>query len=307
MDLQIKTFIKHCTYEKILATKTLNFYTIDLKQFDTYLINHYGSNEIIEINKEHIRNYVEHIGSFKPKTIKRKIATLKSFFSFCEFEDFISSNPFRKLKIRIKESVQCPKTITLENIETILEYAYHEYEGSKNILALRDIIVIELLFSTGIRVSELSNLKSIDISAENHSIKVMGKGSRERIIHIPNIGLLQLVINYKQFLINVFKELPQYFLLNRNGNKLSDQSIRIIVKKCSKNISEKGYVTPHTFRHSLATLLIESNVDVSFVQKLLGHSSIVTTQIYTHISQNKQNEVLAKNHPRQFLNIINKG
>lgn len=302
MDNQIEQFLKHCKNEKSLSDKTIKFYRIDLIQFKNYLLKNNIVVNLEKIDRNIIRDYIECINSFMPKTIKRKLATLKSFFCFCEYEEIILITPFRKLKLKIKEPLQCPKTITREQVVQILKYA-HNYNKEKNTLeSIRNVIVIELLFSTGIRVSELSNLKLCNVCYDSKSIKVYGKGSKERIIHVSNNEVFKLINNYTN-LIKEKNKIIEFLLINRDGNRLSDQSIRKIVKNNSKSISEKGYITPHTFRHSLATFLIESSIDISFVQKLLGHSSIITTQIYTHISQNKQNEVLSKFHPRNLMKI----
>lgn len=304
MDIQIEQFLKHCKYEKNLSDKTIKLYRIDLVQFRNYNVSIGYINDIKIINKDIIRGYIESLNKLKPKSIKRKLASLKSFFNFCEFEDIISDSPFRKLKLKIKEPIQCPKTISKEQITLILKKVYQAYYKTMSNESLRNVIIIELLFSTGIRVSELANLRISDIDFEAQSIKVHGKGNKERIIYVASSEIISLMLTYlkkpNKFYIS---KIDKFYLKNKFGDRLSDQSIRSIVKANSKEIGEKGYVTPHIFRHSLATLLIESNVDVSFVQKLLGHSSITTTQIYTHISQRKQNEMLKNSHPRQYFNL----
>ncbi len=305
--ITIDSYLLHCKNEKNLSTKTLKFYKIDLLQFYKFLNNSNHNLILIEISKIHVRNYIESLSPLKPKSIKRKIASLKSFLNFCEFEELIEVNPFRKMKIKIKEPISLPKTLCINDVKNIIQSSYNLYikkidNGSIYVRfeSIRNLVVLELLFATGIRVSELSYIQQRDVNIELGFIKIMGKGRKERIIHITNMQTIEfLKIYIKQREIYFNKNLNKYLFLNKLGLRLSDQSIRTIVKSHSINVGNFEYSTPHIFRHSLATSLIESGVDISYVQKLLGHSSIITTQIYTHISQVKQKEMLMDNHPRK--------
>ena len=297
----INQFIFHCEYEKKLDLKTVKAYQTDLSQFKRFINIQIECSRVNSINKNHLKLYIQSLSHLKPKTIKRKIATVKAIFNFLEFEydDFI--NPFRKMKIRIKEPFEIPTVMNLDDISSILKILYgykdnkhlSEYKRKENI---RDIAVIELLFASGIRVSELSNLSCKDVDLNNGVIKVFGKGKKERIIQICQQEVIESLYLYKS-LFN-----PKgYFFINRLGNQLSTQSIRSMVKKyvCISKIEKE--VTPHTFRHTFATLLLEEGVDIKYIQNLLGHSSISTTQIYTHINTNKQKEILSTKHPRRKL------
>lgn len=304
----VKVFLFHCEFEKNLSIKTLNAYSIDLNQFT----NHISQNKIqiqkIELIDKHIiREYLKSLSSFKAKTIKRKIATLKAFFNFLEYEDTILTNPFRKMKISIKEPLNLPKTMNLEEVKTILEGLYEKEskfsDDSFEYKALiRDITVIEILFATGIRVSELCNLKLSDFDLNNGNIIVKGKGSKERLIQVCNEQSLHISKKY----FNLFKTLIDdcgYFFVNRLKNPLSEQSVRFMVKKHAKEFGIGKSITPHTFRHTFATLLLEENVNIKYIQHMLGHSSIITTQIYTHVNRKKQEQILTQFHPRNSIKI----
>lgn len=297
----IKDFIFHCKYEKNLNFKTINAYQIDLNQFNDHLLA-MGIENINQISKLDIKSYLRQISIFKPKTMKRKIASVKALFNYYEFEhdDFI--NPIRKMNINIKEPFKLPIVMTVNDVNRILEYLYHErslnnyVDGYTYKVQTRDIVVIELLFATGMRVSELCQLECGDVDLSQGVIKVFGKGSKERMIQICSRDVLSILKVYKRLF-----QPESYFLVNRLGHKLSTQSVRIMVKKCICKCGLSKQITPHTFRHTFATLLLEEDVDIRYIQNLLGHSSISTTQIYTHVSSGKLKKILIAKHPRQKI------
>ena len=163
---------------------------------------------------------------------------------------------------------------------------------------IRNIAIIELLFATGVRVSELSQLQCKDVDLMHAVIKVYGKGSRERIIQICSEDVISILNEYKELI-----QPTTSFFINRFGHEISAQSIRLLVKRCVKELRLSKHITPHTFRHTFATLLLEEDVDIKYIQSLLGHSSIVTTQIYTHVNSNKQKTILYQKHPRNKIEI----
>lgn len=302
----ISEFLNHCRIEKKLNSNTLKAYKIDLDQFLVFLSD-LRCNELVQISKIELRKYIESIEQFKPKTIKRKLATIKAFFNYFECEDIIQTNPFRKMRIKIRENKTLPKAITLNEINEVFAKAYSDANFKKTkgkylyLEAVRNIAVIELLFATGGRVSEIANLKNANLDLVTGTVLINGKGNKERIIQICNSETLSTLKKYKSLAISK----DDYFFANRFGLKLSDQSIRNIVKKMTKNTSVKINVTPHVFRHTFATLLLEKDVDIKYIQNLLGHSSIMTTQIYTHVNIEKQKQILSSKHPRKdFSEII---
>lgn len=306
---QITEFINHCKYEKNLSSKTIKAYSTDLIQFTTFLSLRNLPLEIPLISKTEIRSYLESIHNLKAKSVKRKIATLKAMFNFLEYEDKITINPFRKMRIKIKEPKVLPKILDSREVNAIFRSAYKKYlsigqvNSVRYLLSLRDIAVIELLFATGARVSEIANLNIENIDLNSGVITIKGKGNKERIIQICNPETFSILKKYHSNFNEKIKNSGGYFLINRIGKKISDQSIRRIVNNLCSQTRIKKHVTPHVFRHSLATLLLEKEVDIKYIQTLLGHSSIMTTQIYTHVNRKKQREILTRKHPRQDFTI----
>lgn len=306
----VVSFLKHCQYEKNLSPKTLKAYSTDLSQLAKFLSQNNFPLEINAISKRELKLYMEHISSCKPKTIKRKVAAIKTLFNYWEFEDLIQANPIRKIRISIKEPRALPKVMELKEIESIIKLAYERLNETKpntytHQEALRDIVVIELLFATGARVSEIANLKKDDINISTGSIIIRGKGNKERIIQICNQEVLKSLSSYCTAFANKI-ERSEYLLINRLGVKLSDQSIRNRIKQLAKYAGIQKHITPHVFRHSFATLLLEEDVDIKYIQSLLGHSSIMTTQIYTHVNREKQSQILRAKHPRRELHMFNR-
>lgn len=296
---QIKNFLNYCTNRKALNPKTVKAYSIDLKQFSDYSHNNF--------NKQSICDYIAFLHNhFKPKTVKRKIATLKAFIHYLLIEDIIESNPFDKIETTFREPVLLPKTIPLNIINSMLSIAYSNYQKSTTEYSkkksLREIAVMEMLFATGARVSEICSLTLEVVDLPNHTIKIFGKGSKERIIQIENADVLKILADYYVAFEDDIQK-SGYFFVNKLHRRLSEQSVRELVNKYAQLSGSNIHITPHMFRHSFATLLLEEDVDIRYIQKLLGHSSITTTQIYTHVAMAKQKEILSVKHPRNKINI----
>jgi integrase/recombinase XerD len=232
LQLLIDDFLSHCKYEKNLSPLSLKAYQIDLEQFQKFITKFPSIEKIGDLDKTVIRDYIKEIfQGNKPKTIKRKLATLKVFMNHLEYEDIIIINPFRKIRLNIKEGKQLPKIIDLKNIKKLFSYLYavketlaEQKSNSYNIL-IRDIAVLELLFATGMRVSELSHLKLAQINLTKGATLVKGKGNRERIIPIPHKDILELLKIY----FELYKEeitKSEYFFVNRLKKRLTEQSIR---------------------------------------------------------------------------------
>ena len=301
------SFINHLKFEKNLSAKTIKAYSTDLRQFNEFLQKNNYPIEIDKISKIEIRSFLEFISNLKPKSIKRKIATIKALFNYLEFEDTILINPLRKMKIKIREPKRLPKVMDIGEIKQVLNSAYQKHQLSYNLDSygyfetLRNVVVLELLFSTGARVSEIADLKTENIQLSTGEISIKGKGDKERVIQICNIEAMNCIKKYFNLFKNEIKLSGGYFLVNRFGNKLSDQSIRGIVKNVCKKTKIIKNITPHVFRHTMATLLLENDVDIRYIQTILGHSSINTTQIYTHVNQIKQRQILKTKHPRKDM------
>lgn len=299
----LANYLEYGEYQKNLSFHTLKAYKIDIEQLAKYLK---GKDE--ELNKESLTGYIIHLNkNYKPKSIKRKIASLKTFCNYLEYEEIIDHNPFSKIKVKIKEPFILPKIISLKNIQDILLSAHKELNQKENQAVssnfiLRDIAVLELLFATGARVSEISSLKDGDVNLTEGFIKINGKGKRERIIHITNKEVLIILKQYRTAFQSQINTNSSFFI-NRFNNRFSEQSIRYMVKKYVNKAQVPNSITPHMFRHSFATLLLEEDVDIRYIQELLGHSSIITTQIYTHVSFDKQKDILINKHPRNRIQL----
>lgn len=299
----INQYLEFCKYMKGLSSKSIKAYSTDLKQFAEWCKNDFDwcSKQIIE---EYLMLLYK---NFKPKSAKRKIASLKAFFHYLELEEKISSSPFHKIKFKRREPLVLPKSIPIDTLSKILNTAYHTASNSQNSEyqkrnAIRDIAVMELLFASGIRIGELCSLHKEDVDLKNKIIKVNGKGSKERYIQITNKSVQSALKNYQKLFSEEIRKSSFYFINNR-GNRLSEQSARFMIDKYARISNIEMHITPHMFRHTVATLLLEENVDIRYIQELLGHSSITTTQIYTHISMSAQKRILTQKHPRNKIKI----
>lgn len=303
----IDLFFFHCTYEKNLSPKSIKAYRLDLKQFVAFTKRQYSNISVDSIDKKLLREYMRVLfQGNKPKTIKRKVATLKSFFTYLEFEDIISVNPFRKMEIKIKEEKRLPRTIALRKIVALFNYLYEKRSRlSANVslsygIVVRDIAILELLFVSGLRVSELCNLSKDKIDLSSGSLRIIGKGNKERLIPICNAETLSALRSYYDlFALEISRS--GYFFVNRLHRRLSEQSVRFMIRKHSEAIRLDQKITPHMFRHSIATLLLENGVDIRYIQTLLGHSSITTTQIYVQVNDDAQRNILLDKHPRNLF------
>lgn len=298
----IAEYLEYCEFRKRLDTKTLKAYRIDLHQYEAFC---YDQTECLS------KNTVDHFitslhKQYKPKTVKRKIASLKAFFHYMEYKELLDENPFAKLDIRFREARLLPKTIPFHSIQAFLSTLYAQKDHAKSEYQLRccirDIAIIELLFATGMRISELCSLKPSAIDLKSGNVLIYGKGAKERILQIGNPDVLSALTLYQ----DTFKEEIDacgYFFVNRLTQQLSDQSVRHMINRYAQLAGIDQHITPHMFRHSFATLLLEQDVDIRYIQQMLGHSSISTTEIYTHVSNVKQKDILYHKHPRNLMEV----
>jgi len=299
----IDNYLTYCQSQKRLDHKTLKAYRIDLKQFSDQIIK----TELSAITSNILESFIANLHQkYQPKTVKRKIASLKAFFHYLEFKEIIDKNPFNKIQIKFREPVILPKTIPLPTVENFLSAIYKERKQAKTDYqkrnALRDAAVIELLFATGMRVSELCSLNKNDICFEDNTVLIYGKGSKERRIQIGNDDVIKVLKEYWQ---EYQKEIQncQHFFANQTGRALSDQAVRRLINKYTSLAAIDLHITPHMFRHTFATSLLEADVDIRYIQEMLGHSSINVTEIYTHVAVSKQKDILTTKHPRKNFHI----
>jgi len=300
---EIENYLYYCQYQKKLSQKSIKSYSIDLEQF----INFFDLDDEQCYEKARICSYISELHkTFSPKTVKRKLASLRAFFNYLEFEEIVEISPLRRIKTKFQEPKVLPKVISLEIIECLLLAVHKEYDYAeteyKKFVALRDIAIVEALFTTGMRVSELCSLRVEDINLTNGCIHIMGKGSKERIIQIGNGEVLSILSRYYQANFGRISQ-GKYFFVNRLSSRLSEQSVRFMLRNFCVKAKISLKITPHMFRHSFATLLLEEDVDIRYIQHMLGHSSIQTTQIYTQVSTEKQRQILSEKHPRNKISI----
>lgn len=296
--LYIDEFLNYCQYHKKLSNKTIRAYKIDLSQYKSFSD---------ELSRQDLWDYIERLNKkYKPKTTKRKLATLKAFTHYLLLQDLIELNPFDKLETTIKEPMLLPKTIPLDIISKLISFSYQQITFAKSNYqtrcAVRNTAILEMLFATGARVAEVCTLKSEDVDLLGNSIKFYGKGSKERIIPIENFAVLNILKKYHL----IFEEeisTTGYFFVNKLNRRMTEQSVRNMINSYCKQCNLEMHITPHMFRHSFATLLLEEDVDIRYIQKMLGHSSITTTQIYTHVTSSKEKEIIKTKHPRNRLSI----
>lgn len=301
INILIEKYLLACQYHKGLNQKTIKAYRIDLQQFSGQASEQWYS-------RDQISNYLVLLQQkYRVRSVKRKIASLKAFFNYLEYEELLPDNPFLKIRIKLNEPFLLPRTIPLPTIEQLLSQIYKDVDASNStkqqrMAAIRDAAVIELLFASGMRVSELCTLKPENINLSDGTIKIWGKGAKERILQVGNESVLAALRSYN----DAYKtqiQMSKSFFVNRLGNSLSEQSVRFMIVKYADEAGITLHITPHMFRHSFATFLLEEDVDIRYIQRLLGHSSITTTQIYTHVTAKKQRDILYSKHPRNKLNI----
>ncbi|MCL5035144.1 MAG: tyrosine-type recombinase/integrase [Bacteroidetes bacterium] len=309
VEQAIKEFVNHCRFEKSLSPKTTKAYNTDLRQFVAFLNANSLSRRLTRISKDEIRSFLEYLSPLKPKSIKRKVATIRAFFNYLEFEDKVSLNPMRKMLVRIREPLRLPRVMDLMEITEILKCVYAAYNTAietgdkKSAEKLKNVVVVELLFATGARVSEIANLKRDQIDLTTGAVTIKGKGNKERVVQVCNGDVMKTIQHYSDLFSARMKAGGGFFLINRLGGRLSEQSIRTIVKNLVGTTSIQKRITPHVFRHTFATLLLEREVDIKYIQTLLGHSSIMTTQLYTHVAVEKQRQILLTKHTRKDIII----
>jgi site-specific recombinase XerD len=301
----VNEYLNYGQKQRKLDEKTIRAYCIDLRQFSEFCMQ----KELVT-SKEMIRQYILHLHEiYKQKTVKRKIASLKAFYSYLEEEEILEDNPMRRLRTEFREDKILPRSIPYSVLETLLSYMYSQ-KGTENTvwkkkLLNRDIAVVEILFSTGIRISELCNLTQRNIDLVQGIFCIKGKGGKERYLQI---GTLQVLMQLKEYTQEWETELKttELFFLNRYGKRYSEQSARRMIQRYTEAAMLDLHITPHMFRHAFATLLLEEEVDIRFIQKMLGHASITTTQIYAEVASKKQMEILKMKHPRNHMKILDK-
>lgn len=307
LKTRIDGFLAHCRHERNFSPHSLKAYRLDLDTFDKFLGERDCWASWVGLSRGTVRAYLGSLERFKPRTVRRRLATLKSFFGFLEREGVLEANPVRQLGASIRIGRPIPRTITLDSVRQLLEAAHANIDPNSDATTLksanvkRDLAVLELLFASGMRVAELSHLKRADTDMDGGVVRVLGKGARERIIPICASEVLDAIRDHLAWRDSLTTKEPWLFL-NRNGHRLSEQSIRRILRDTAETLG-LAHVTPHMFRHTVATLLLEGGADLRYIQSFLGHGSITTTTIYTHVAQAAHRRALEASHPRRTFSM----
>ena len=288
MNDYILNFCNYLLIEKKYSSNTIESYHRDLVKFFEYI-----NKEPKNIKLKDIHEFLKHINEerLNEKSIARNISCLKSFYKFLLLEKEITYNPMDEIDVpKVRKSL--PKSLTEEDIITLLEIPLVDD------FSYRNKAMLELLYATGMRVSELINLTLLDIDLDSATVRTIGKGSKERIIPIGDYALKYLYIYIHECRNKLIKkEINNYLFLNNHGKKMTRQGFFKMIKKRGQEIGLTKDLSPHTLRHSFATHLLNHGADLRSIQELLGHSDIGTTQIYTYVSNEHLKENYKEFHP----------
>lgn len=295
MKVQVakENFINYCEYEKGLSANTLKSYNYEINLYQAYLEDKLSIIDIEKVSKEDIESYLKYcyLKNEDSKTISHKITTIYNFHNYLLREKVIKDNQAEFID-RPKLAKHLPYTLTVKEIDKLLDIAL------VTVFDYRDKAMLELMYGTGLRVSELVSLTVYDVDFYNAFLRIKGKGSKERIVPINNASLKYLKLYLDRRCLLLKKKTSDELFLNARGEGISRQGF---FKNLKKILAEKGMptnISPHSLRHSFATHLIENGADLRSVQTMLGHSDITTTKIYTHISNEKVTKDYLINHPR---------
>lgn len=288
MERYIDKFIRYLEIERNYSAHTILNYRLDLHDFGHFL----GQSPVEAVEYLTVRRYLAAVKerNLSARTINRRLSSLRSFFRFLAREGFIKQNPLLAVSSP-KLQKYLPSCLTEEEVKRLIEAAL--IDDVKNERGLRDRAILEMFYSTGMRISELTGLSRDDIDMIGGIVKVRGKGKKERIVPVGDTALTAL-----RAYIEARKIQSARVFLNKNGTAIGVRGVRAIVDKYIRRVMAKRGISPHTLRHSFATHLLDRGADLRTVQELLGHANLSTTQIYTHLTTEKLKSVYDKSHPR---------
>jgi site-specific recombinase XerD len=287
-------FIRHCQSIRKLSPHTTRAYELDLAGFTQFLGKRAA---VTTCDKTVIHNYVRHlfdVRTLKESSVKRHLATLRSMFRWLEEDDQVTEDPFRGARIRIRMPKRLPRVIARADLRRLL---LHDQPPS--FADLTAYVATELLFATGMRVSELASLLDAAVDVDDGTITIIGKGNRQRRVYVPD-DIKSLLRDYRTAR-DRSPSTAETFLVNSRGDAASPQMIRRLVRLHGERSEVRDRVTPHMFRHSVATYLLEEGVDIRYVQRLLGHRSISTTEMYTQVADSALKVRITEKHPRRGI------
>lgn len=294
MKKDVFAFLEYIEKQKMYSLNTKKNYEIDINEFMNYLkdkeINY------VDVNYEFIKEYLVFMYNkkYKRNTIARKLSSLRSFYKYLFNNNVIKTNPFKYVKTPKKEKM-LPKYLSVVDLETIFNVPNLNFN-----LGQRDRLVLEILYATGIRVGELVEIKVSDIDFFNKEIKVNGKGSKQRIVEFGDycFEYINLFLNDgREKILKKHNKTSSYLIINDHGDKITTRGVELLIDKIIKKAALKRKVTPHMLRHTFATHLLNEGCDILTVKELLGHESLESTQIYTHVSNEHLRKVYLNCHP----------
>lgn len=286
---KIGDFKSYLLIDKKYSKNTIESYEKDLHHYQVFNNN----KKIDNVTNEDIRNYLKYLkkSGLTDRTIAHNISVLRSFYKFLLIEKYTTKNPVELLELP-KLGRRLPQVLSKEDVERLLNFNLTDHYSYRN------KAMLELIYASGLRASELVNLKLQDIDITNAVVRTVGKGSKERIIPLGDYAIMALTIYLNDYRNKFLKATyNDYLFLNNHGNKLTRQALFKMIKKIAKEQGIKTSFSPHTLRHSFATHLLDYGADLRSIQELLGHKDISTTQIYTHISNDKLEKNYQDFHP----------
>lgn len=290
--IYINKYLDYLKTERRYSQKTITSYYGDLVEYDDFIKN--NCIEILDINYDVVNRYLKYLYEKKisKSSISRKLSSIRGLYNYLIRENIVSINYFNEVS-NPKKDLYLPRFLKREELDKVFSIC-----DNKSPIEQRDTLVMELLYATGLRVSELVNIKVANIDQKNRTIKVLGKGSKERIVIFNNHTKEAMDIYLREGYKTFNKEGSQYLILNKNGNKLSERYVRNIVDKFVRKAGLNIKIGPHTLRHTFATDMLENGSDLMTVKELLGHESLNTTSIYTHVTNEHIKKTFELAHPR---------
>lgn len=292
LTAMLERFIRYIETERRYSVHTVSSYRRDVEQFSTYLINIYNVDDVLRATTEMLRSYVVSLkeGGMESRSINRKLSSLRSFYRFCLREKEISENPMRGVK-SLKQPTELAKFVPEKDIEKI------QFPECDDFVVRRDELMFEMLYQTGMRQAELRGLRDDDVSVENCSVKVRGKRNKERVIPIGS-DLLEMIERYKKVRGEQFSEEEFVVLVvDDKGRAMNASFVYRKVHEMLQGVTSLRQKSPHVLRHTFATHLLNDGADIRAIQKILGHSSLGSTQIYTHNTIERLKEIYNEAHP----------
>ena len=288
----INEFLEYIKFRKNYSENTFISYRKDLLAFHNYFYD----KELLKITYKDMREYLAYLNDLdiKSTSVRRYISTIKSFYNYYLSEGLITKNPLINISYP-RKGINLPKFLQYDELEEMLNVP-----DITTPLGVRDKLILEMLYATGVRVSELVNIKLLDIDCMSKEIRIMGKGSVERLVYYGDYAkeILDIYLCGSRNILLKGKD-SDYLFINNKGTKLLDRGVRVIIDNIVKQTNIKIKIGPHTLRHTFATHLLNEGADILVVQELLGHKNLSTTSIYTHITNEKLREVYLKSHPRK--------